>query len=83
VSEAPSTECVPAGDQGHADGGQSDLDEQLDPVDPAGAADADGGGEQRPDDGGDDVPLMSLDPDAQVGLGWSCGAGDWRSRSIS
>jgi ABC-2 family transporter protein len=55
ASEAPSTRSVPAGDEGDTGGRQDDLDEQLDPVDPARASDAHGVGEQRPDEGGDDA----------------------------
>jgi len=40
VSEASSARCVPAGDEGDADRRKGDLDEQLDPVEAAGAADA-------------------------------------------
>ena len=38
ASEAPSAGRVPAGDEGDTGRGQGDLDDELDPVDPAGAA---------------------------------------------
>jgi hypothetical protein len=69
ASEAPTAGCVPASDQGHAPGGQGDLQQQLDPVDTAGAANVEGVGDERPDDGGDDAHHDRKPDGMAVGLG--------------
>jgi hypothetical protein len=69
VPEAPSAGCVPACDQGHTNRGQGDLKEQLDPVDAVGAADIEGVGDERPDDGGGDAD-QDREPDRDGLSAW-------------
>jgi hypothetical protein len=53
---ADATAAVDAGNQRHTDDGDDQLDQQLEPVDPAGrGGDPDGSGEERTDEGGDDA----------------------------
>ena len=60
---------IPASHQGHPGGGQSDLDNELDPVDPSGAAHAEGVG--------DEVPMraatMPIRMVSQIGMAWRPG----------
>ena len=69
ASGVSSAGCVPAGDQGHPGGSQGDLNDEFDPVDPTGAADAQSGGEQRAHDGGGDAD-QDGEPD---GMSWRPG----------
>src|SRR5690349_10490743 len=61
----PGARASAARHEGHADGGQGDLDDELDPVDPVGVADAQGLGDHATDEGGDDAD-GDRDPDGDV-----------------
>ncbi len=50
---------------GHPGGGQGDLDDELDPVDPAGVSDAERAGDEAADERGDDADA-DREPDGHV-----------------
>ena len=63
--QAPAAGGVPAGDQGHPGGGQGHLDDELNPVDPAGDTNAERVGDERPDGGSTDAD-QDGEPDGDV-----------------